>query len=84
MKDGHTLREQTFEIAVEYFAIFGIDSQVRIFRQSDIHDITKLMWILTNVTPYSLMNRAHSYKDNIQTIADLNYLKGQHDALKEI
>ena len=63
VKDGQTLRDQTFEIAVEYFAIFGIDSQVRIFRQSDIHDITKLMWILTNVTPYSLMNRAHSYKD---------------------
>ncbi len=63
VKDGHTLREQTFEIAVEYFAIFGIDSPIRIFRQSDIHDITKLMWILTNVTPYSLMNRAHSFKD---------------------
>ena len=43
--------------------IFGIDSDIKIFRQSDIRDITKLMWILTNVTPYSLMNRAHSNKD---------------------
>ena len=80
MKDGHTLRDQTFEIAVEYFAIFGIDSQVRIFRQSDIHDITKLMWILTNVTPYSLLNRAHSFKVYLEElykwedkVADLLY-----------
>lgn len=62
VKDGETLRHQTFEIAVEYFAILGLDTDIRIFRQSDIHDITKLMWILTNVTPYSLMNRAHSFK----------------------
>ncbi len=63
VKDGDTLRHQTFEIAVEYFAILGLDTDIRIFRQSDIRDITKLMWILTNVTPYSLMNRAHSFKD---------------------
>jgi tryptophanyl-tRNA synthetase len=63
VKDGETLRHQTFEIAVEYFAILGLDTDIRIFRQSDIRDITKLMWILTNVTPYSLMLRAHSFKD---------------------
>jgi tryptophanyl-tRNA synthetase len=64
VKDGAKMREQSFELAVEYFAIFGIDTRIRIFRQSDIHDITKLMWILTNVTPYSLMLRAHSFKDH--------------------
>lgn len=63
VKDGKTLREQTLEIAIEYFAIYGLDTPFTIFRQSDIRDITKLMWILTNVTPYSLMNRAHSFKD---------------------
>ncbi len=63
VKDGKTLREQTLEIATEYLAIYGVDTPFTIFRQSDIHDITKLMWILSNVTPYSLMLRAHSYKD---------------------
>lgn len=63
VKDGETLRHQTLEIATEYFAIYGIDTPFTIFRQSDIRDITKLMWILTNVTPYSLMLRAHSFKD---------------------
>ncbi len=63
VKDGKTLREQTLEIAIEYLAIYGVDTPITIFRQSDIQDITKLMWILTNVTPYSLMLRAHSHKD---------------------
>lgn len=63
VKNGQTLRDQSFELAVEYFSIFGIDSPIQIFRQSDIRGITELMWILANVTPYSLMLRAHSYKD---------------------
>lgn len=63
VKNGKTLREQTLEVAIEYLSIFGIDTPITIFRQSDIVDITRLMWILTNVTPYSLMNRAHSFKD---------------------
>jgi tryptophanyl-tRNA synthetase len=79
VKDGEKLRAQSFELAVEYFAIFGIDTPVHIFRQSDIHDITKLMWILSNVTPYSLMLRAHSYKDFEQKkhelISEINVLK---------
>ena len=87
VKDGQLLRKQTFEIAVEYFAIFGIDSQVRIFCQSDIHDITKLMWILTNVTPYSLMLRAHSFKDIDQEVRQLQeemgYFKGYKQAVQE-
>ncbi len=63
VKDGETLRKQTLEVAIEYLAIFWIDTHIRIFRQSDIQNITKLMWILTNVTPFWLMARAHSYKD---------------------
>ncbi len=72
VKDGDTLRDQSFELAVEYFSIFGIDSDVKIFRQSDIHDIPKLMWIIANVTPYSLMLRAHSFKDADAKELDIN------------
>jgi tryptophanyl-tRNA synthetase len=66
VKNGKTLRDQTLELAIEYLSIYGVDTPITIFRQSDIVDITKLMWILTNVTPYSLMNRAHSFKDFYQ------------------
>ena len=79
VKDGKTLREQTLEVAIEYLAIYGVDTPITIFRQSDIHQITQLMWILTNVTPYSLMLRAHSYKDFQQnkeeSIANIHHAK---------
>jgi len=81
VKDGKTLREQTLEIAIEYFAIYGLDTPFTIFRQSDIRDITKLMWIIANVTPYSLMLRAHSFKDTEQKIEkiekEIAYSEGQ-------
>lgn len=87
VKDGNKMRDQSLEVAIEYLSIFGVDTPITIFRQSDIHDITKLMWILTNVTPYSLMNRAHSFKDFQQKkeelIAWLNQIKWQIDFLVE-
>ena len=79
VKNGQTLREQTLEVAIEYLAIYGVDTPITIFRQSDIHQITQLMWILTNMTPYSLMLRAHSYKDFQQnkeeSIANIHHAK---------
>ena len=72
VKDGQMMRNQSLELAIEYFSIFGLDTETIIFRQSDIKNITKLMWILANVTPYSLMLRAHSFKDAEAKNADIN------------
>ncbi len=72
VKDGEKLRTQSLELAIEYLSIFGKNTPITIFRQSDIADITKLMWVLTNVTPYSLMLRAHSYKDAEAKNSDIN------------
>ncbi len=72
VKDGAKMREQSHELAIEYLSIFGLDTELTIFRQSDIVDITRLMWILSNVTPYSLMLRAHSFKDAEAKNADIN------------
>jgi tryptophanyl-tRNA synthetase len=72
VKDGRTLREQTLEVAIEYLAIYGVNTPITIFRQSDIKGITELMWILSNVVPYSLMLRAHSFKDSEAKEVDLN------------
>ncbi len=72
VKNGQMMRNQSLELAIEYFSIFGLDTETIIFRQSDIKNITKLMWILANVTPYSLMLRAHSFKDAEVKNADIN------------
>lgn len=63
IKNGKTLREQTREIVIEYFSIFGIDTPITIFVESDIVNLPKMSLILSNVTPYSLMLRAHAFKD---------------------
>jgi len=65
VKSAEDLKRNTHEMALTYFSIFGIDTPVHIFRQSDIPLIPKLNWILNNVTPYSLMLRAHSFKDSL-------------------
>lgn len=36
-----------------------------LFRQSDVPEVCELTWILNNVTPVGLLERAHSYKDKI-------------------
>lgn len=79
--DGAQMRDQSYELAVEYLSIFGLDTPITVFRQSDIRQITRLMWILANVTPYSLMLRAHSYKAVQQEIkksqSDIDRLIGR-------
>lgn len=55
-----------------FFHFLGIDTPIWIFKQSDITLIPKLNWILNNVTPYSLMLRAHSFKDSEAKGLDLN------------
>ena len=72
VKNADTLKKQSHELALEYFSIFGIDTPIRIYRQSDIVLTPKLNWILANVTPYSLMLRAHSFKDEEAKNADIN------------
>jgi tryptophanyl-tRNA synthetase len=69
---GGLLRTQTHELAVDYLSIYGENPNVTIFRQSDIPLIPRLSWILSSVTPYSLMLRAHSFKDAGNKAADLN------------
>lgn len=70
--DGEKLRRQSHELALTYLAIHGPDTDIAIFRQSDIVLIPKLNWVLASVTPYSLMLRAHSFKDSEAKGVDLN------------
>ncbi len=84
VKNGETLRRQTHELAVDYLSIYGDNPNVTIFRQSDIPLIPRLSWILSSVTPYSLMLRAHSFKDFQQKkeemLQDSAFLRGQISA----
>ena len=63
IRDGKVLNENIRNGLIAYLAVLGRDTDVTIFRQSDIVGLTKLSWILSCFTPYSLMARAHTFKD---------------------
>lgn len=72
IRDGKVLNENIRNGLIAYLAVLGRDTEVTIFRQSDIVGLTKLEWILNCFTPYSLMLRAHTFKDSENKKEDLN------------
>jgi tryptophanyl-tRNA synthetase len=65
VSDAEERRGYVRDIALDYLAL-GLDPKVAIlYRQSDLPEVTELTWILENVTPMGLLERAHSYKDRV-------------------
>ncbi len=59
--------QRNVENLVLSYLAFGIDTnKVVFYRQSDIPQHTELQSILNNITPLSLIKRAHAYKDKLQ------------------
>lgn len=66
LKTREEMRRYTKEVACTWLAC-GLDPEKVVFyRQSEIHETTELCWILMNVTPKGLMDRAHAYKACVQ------------------
>jgi tryptophanyl-tRNA synthetase len=62
LKTSAELKEYTYNIACTWLACGLNPKKVVFFKQSDIVEDFELNWILCNVTPKGLMNRAHAYK----------------------
>ena len=63
--DRGTLAPDTFEAAIDFLAL-GLDPEKAVFWvQSDVPEVAELTWYLSNVTPVSLLERSHSYKDKV-------------------
>lgn len=63
IQDAKELSRLSLEIAKAYLAI-GLDpAKVTLFRQSDVPKHTELAWIFNTITPMSLLELAHAYKD---------------------
>ena len=57
------MKNNTINVILDYLAL-GLDPEKStLFLQSDVPEHTELSWILSNVTPMGLLERAHSYKD---------------------
>jgi tryptophanyl-tRNA synthetase len=65
-EDPNRIARSSLEISSAWLAL-GLDTDNAVFyRQSDIPEIPQLTWILTSMTAKGLMNRAHSYKAQVQ------------------
>ena len=63
IKDGKTLRNNTYSTAATWLA-FGLDIDKTVFyRQSDVPQTTELTWYLNCFFPYQRLTLAHSFKD---------------------
>jgi len=72
IKDGDTLRENTYSTAATWLA-FGLDIEKTVFyRQSDIPQVTELSWYLSCFFPYQRLTLAHSFKDKADRLEDVN------------
>ncbi|MCM5662237.1 tryptophan--tRNA ligase [Galbibacter mesophilus] len=72
IKDGETLKNNTYNVAAAWLA-FGLDiSKVAFYRQSDVPQTTELTWYLSCYFPYQRLTLAHSFKDKSDRLEDVN------------
>lgn len=72
IKDGGQLRQNTYSTAAVWLAA-GLDTSRTVFyRQSDIPEVTELMWYLLCFFPYQRMLLAHGFKDKSDRLDDVN------------
>ncbi len=63
--DKEKRRKYVRGVALDFLAC-GLDPAKSVFFiQSDVPEVTELTWILSSVTPMGLLERCHSYKDQI-------------------
>ncbi|MCE2685649.1 MAG: tryptophan--tRNA ligase [Cryomorphaceae bacterium] len=72
IKDGSTLRNNTYATAATWLA-FGLNpAQTIFYRQSDIPEVTELAWYLLCQYPFQRLTLAHSFKDKADRLDDVN------------
>ena len=72
VKDAKELQSLIIDIALDYLAL-GLDPEKSIFfRQVDVPEHAELTWILNCVTPKSMLELAHAYKDALAKSKEIN------------
>lgn len=72
IKNGETLRNNTYSTAAAWLA-FGIDvNKVIFYRQSDVPQTAELSWYLSCFFPFQRLTLAHSFKDKSDRLDDVN------------
>jgi tryptophanyl-tRNA synthetase len=71
--DGKLLSGYKKSVLLDYFALLpdNLDNMC-IFEQSKIEKLMNIVWILSSITPYSLILRSHTFKDSQSKNSDIN------------
>lgn len=65
VRDARQLAQNTTDAALDLLAL-GLDpAKATLFRQSDVPEVSELMWLLMTVTQHSLLEKCHAYKDKL-------------------
>lgn len=70
--NGETLQKNKERMIKEYFSLLPENTEIIVFEQSKVKNINNMNWILSSQTPYSLMLRAHSFKDSQNKNSEIN------------
>ena len=72
IKDGESLRQNTYSTAAAWLAC-GLDvNKVVFYRQSDVPQTAELSWYLSCFFPFQRLTLAHSFKDKSDRLEDVN------------
>lgn len=72
IKNGDELKQNTYSTAAAWLAS-GLDpNKTTFYRQSDIPEVTELMWYLLCYFPFQRLTLAHGFKDKADRLADVN------------
>ena len=72
IKEGDTLRKNTYSTASAWLAC-GLDvNKVTFYRQSDVPQTAELSWYLSCFFPFQRLTLAHSFKDKSDRLEDVN------------
>ena len=70
--DRKILESNRKRVLCETFALIPEDSNITVFEQSKVTHINNITWVISSVTPYSMMLRAHSFKDSQNKNSEIN------------
>ena len=72
--DWDQMRKNRREVLLNYFSLLpdDIDDNFFIFEQSKLVNHMNIVWLLSAVTPYSLILRSHVFKDSQAKNSDIN------------
>jgi len=69
---AETLRQNKRNIFSQYLSFFPENCEIIVFEQSSLARHNDIVWVLNSATPYSLMLRAHAFKDSQAKNSEIN------------